>query len=123
LAFFRFSSEAIYRMIQINHLSLTQIQEARVLIKDLSFIVNPGERIALIGEEGNGKSTLLKYLMGLPLPGFEAAGSKSLDQPVGYLEQDLRSAGAERMSSIISSWTRLRERLRTTPFWGKYRPS
>ena len=78
-------------MIQVNKLSITQIQEARPLIKELSFIVNPGERIALIGEEGNGKSTLLKYLMGLPLPGFEAEGSKILDAPIGYLEQDLRS--------------------------------
>lgn len=77
-------------MLQVNRLTITNIKEGRVLLKDLSFIVNPGERIALIGEEGNGKSTLLKYLMGLPLPGFEAKGSKSLDGPVGYMEQDLR---------------------------------
>src|SRR5574344_549512 len=88
--FFVFSQE-VFHMIQVNKLSIIQIQEARPLIKDLSFIVNPGERIALIGEEGNGKSTLLKYLLGLPLPGFEAEGSKTLDAPIGYLEQDLRS--------------------------------
>src|SRR5574344_1902945 len=87
--FFVFSQE-VFHMIQVNKLSIIQIQEARPLIKDLSFIVNPGERIALIGEEGNGKSTLLKYLMDLPLPGFEAEGNKSLDAPAGYLEQDLR---------------------------------
>jgi ATPase subunit of ABC transporter with duplicated ATPase domains len=57
-------------MIQVNKLSITQIQEARPLIKDLSFIVNPGERIALIGEEGNGKSTLLKYLNGASASGL-----------------------------------------------------
>jgi ATPase subunit of ABC transporter with duplicated ATPase domains len=77
-------------MIQVNKLSIIKIQEGRPLIKDLSFIINSGEKIALIGEEGNGKSTLLKYLMDLPLPGFEAEGNKSLDGPVGYLEQDLR---------------------------------
>jgi ATPase components of ABC transporters with duplicated ATPase domains len=82
-------------MIQVNKLSITQIQEDRPLIKDLSFIVNPGERIALIGEEGNGKSTLLKYLLGLPLPGFATEGNKSLDTPAGYLEQDLRSRWGE----------------------------
>lgn len=60
------------------------------MIHDLSFVVNPGERIGLIGEEGNGKSTLLKWLMGLPLPGFETEGGKSLDGPIGYLEQDPR---------------------------------
>lgn len=77
-------------MLQVNRLTITNIKEGRVLIKDLSFVVNLGERIALIGEEGNGKSTLLKYLMDLPLPGFETEGTKSLDGPVGYLEQDLR---------------------------------
>lgn len=78
-------------MLQVTHLTITMPQEGRTLIKDLSLTVNPKERIALIGEEGNGKSTLLKYLAGLPLPGFEVSGSKSLDFPVGYLEQDPRS--------------------------------
>ena len=77
-------------MIQVDRLTITAVKEGRVLIHDLSFVVNPGERIALIGEEGNGKSTLLKWLMESPLPGFETEGSKSLDAPVGYLEQDLR---------------------------------
>ena len=29
---------------------------------DLSFTLHKGERAALIGEEGNGKSTLLKWI-------------------------------------------------------------
>lgn len=76
-------------MLQVQQLTITQIEEGRVLIKDLSFVVNSGERIALIGEEGNGKSTILKYLAGIPLPGFEVEGSKHLELPCGYLEQDL----------------------------------
>lgn len=34
----------------------------RVLVKDLTITLNPKDRIALIGEEGNGKSTLLKVI-------------------------------------------------------------
>jgi len=44
-------------MIRLNHLSIRNIKEDRQLLTDLSFVVNPGEKIALIGEEGNGKSS------------------------------------------------------------------
>lgn len=36
----------------------------RYLLKDLSFSLMPQDRLALIGEEGNGKSTLLRLMMG-----------------------------------------------------------
>lgn len=32
------------------------------LIKDLNFVVNPGEKVAIIGDEGTGKSSLIRYL-------------------------------------------------------------
>lgn len=35
------------------------------LFSELSFTVTPGERIALIGDNGTGKSTLIKLIMGL----------------------------------------------------------
>lgn len=76
-------------MIRVNHLSIRNIKEDRQLLTDLSFVVNPGEKIALIGEEGNGKSSILKALLGLPLPGFEVEGNAYLDEPVGYLEQNI----------------------------------
>ena len=37
----------------------------RYLIKSLSFTLNKGDKLAIIGEEGNGKSTLLKSLLGI----------------------------------------------------------
>jgi len=38
------------------------------LFNDVSFLVNPKDRIGLVGKNGSGKSTLLKILMGLQSP-------------------------------------------------------
>lgn len=51
-------------MIKINHLTITQNKDLRDLVSDLSMTIQDGEKVAIIGEEGNGKSTLLKTLMG-----------------------------------------------------------
>jgi ATPase subunit of ABC transporter with duplicated ATPase domains len=34
----------------------------RTLVKDFTFSLNSGDRAVIIGEEGNGKSTLLKLI-------------------------------------------------------------
>ena len=49
-------------MLQIQNLTITHKKDLRVLIRDLTLSVEKGDRIALIGEEGNGKSTLLKWI-------------------------------------------------------------
>lgn len=49
-------------MLTIQNLTLSHKKDLTTLIENLSFTVNPGERLALIGEEGNGKSTLLRAL-------------------------------------------------------------
>ena len=49
-------------MLQIKNLTITHIKDNRVLLKELNFVLNAGDKIAIIGEEGNGKSTLLKLI-------------------------------------------------------------
>ena len=48
--------------------SLTVEFGATVLFKDISFIINPTDRIALMGKNGAGKSTLLKIIAGARQP-------------------------------------------------------
>lgn len=50
-------------MLQIRHLTITHLKDFKNMVSDLSLTVNTSDKIAIIGEEGNGKSTLLKLLM------------------------------------------------------------
>ncbi len=49
-------------MLTVDHLTLTHNADLRVLIRDLSFTLAGRERLAVIGEEGDGKSALLKAI-------------------------------------------------------------
>ena len=49
-------------MLQIDHLTMRAIGSGRVFLDDFSYTVRGNERTVIIGEEGNGKSSLLKYM-------------------------------------------------------------
>ena len=77
-------------MIKINHLTITQNKDLRNLVSDLNMTIQDGEKVAIIGEEGNGKSTLLKTLMGEVLPDFTIRGDIQSDhQSLAYIPQKL----------------------------------
>src|SRR4030095_3395737 len=60
---------------------------AKRLFENVSFIVNPRDRIGLVGSNGTGKSTLLKVINGQVEPDSgEIALSKHTT--IGYLPQD-----------------------------------
>lgn len=61
----------------------------RYLIKSLSFTLNKGDKLAIIGEEGNGKSTLLKSLLGICDYAKTSGIIHFNGNSVGYLEQSI----------------------------------
>lgn len=50
-------------MLQIKDLTIRLIEDDRVIIKDFDFTLNYYDKVGLIGEEGNGKSILLKTIV------------------------------------------------------------
>ena len=56
----------------------------QTIFEDLSLILAPGERLGLVGENGSGKSSLLRVMAGLEAPD---AGSVSASVPVALLTQ------------------------------------
>ena len=49
-------------MLQIKNLSMCHTKDLHILSEDLSFVIGDRDKAAIIGEEGNGKSTLLKLI-------------------------------------------------------------
>lgn len=73
-------------MLGINKLSL-QLND-RMLFNGISFLVNPGEKVGLVGSNGAGKSTLLKTIAGKAVVDSGNI-SKPKDFSIGYLPQEL----------------------------------
>lgn len=59
-----FLIERMYIMLQLTNFSMYHLRDLAELIKDLNVVINSGEKVAIIGDEGTGKSTLLRYLNG-----------------------------------------------------------
>lgn len=81
-------------MLQIKEVSITYKNDFRLLISKLSLVLNRGDKVALIGEEGNGKSTLMKLIYDEELVEhyIEYSGDIIKDRCVlGYLEQEIDS--------------------------------
>ena len=73
-------------MISANNISV--FFGGQELFDNVSFMVNKGDRIGLVGKNGAGKSTLLRILSGEQSPN-EGSISTPNDSTLGYLRQDL----------------------------------
>ncbi len=79
-------------MLTLNELSFDF--GGRYLYKDVNWQIKPGERIGLVGQNGTGKSTLLRIITGEYTPS-EGSLSKAKDCTIGFLNQDLLSYESE----------------------------
>ena len=74
-------------MLQINDIHKTYGDD--VILEGVSLIVNPGDRLGLVGPNGCGKTTLLKIVVGQEAPDKGSVSFTPPDLRIGYLEQAL----------------------------------
>ena len=85
-------------MIQINGSTIVHTKDLRTILKDFSCTLNAGDKAVIIGEEGNGKSTLLKWIYDPELISdyTESSGTRSVSSELmAYLPQMLSNKDAE----------------------------
>ena len=85
----------------------------QVLFESVSFLINSGERIGLVGKNGTGKSTLFKMILG-----NEKYDSGTLSTPKGY------RIGALEQHIHFTQPTVLKECIKTLPAekqWDHYK--
>ena len=61
------------------------------LFDDISFLINPKDRIGLVGKNGAGKTTLLRLIVGEQEP-TSGAVTRNGDCTIGYLPQQMKVA-------------------------------
>ena len=87
-------------MLELRVSGVKKYMDATLVLKDITFLVSEGEKVGIIGENGSGKSTILKLIAGvLPFhycvgyPGATSPGydegfvTKSREASCAYLEQ------------------------------------
>lgn len=79
-------------MLQIKNLTITHKKDLRIILNNFSCTLNDGDKAVIIGEEGNGKSTLLKWIYNTELIDNYCETNGELikaNERVAYLPQEL----------------------------------
>ena len=74
-------------MLEVNDLNV--MVNLKYIIKNLTFTLNKGDKLAIIGEEGNGKSTLLKVIFSKCDYANVTGKINKKGNKIGYLEQSM----------------------------------
>ncbi len=87
-------------LLQLSDISLTF--GGAPIFDDLSLVIQPSDRVALVGRNGSGKSTLLKVMAGLVEPD---TGERVVTPGirVGYMEQDPDMSGFATLGEFASA--------------------
>lgn len=99
-------------MVSINNLSVEF--SARSLFDNISYVINRKDKIALVGKNGAGKSTMLKIIAGLQQP-TSGSVARPQDITIGYLPQQMEISDSltviEEVRKAFSHIDEMRERL------------
>jgi ATP-binding cassette, subfamily F, member 3 len=72
-------------MLAVHHIH--KFYNIKPILEDISFSIQPGERVGLIGPNGSGKTTLLRILVGQETPDHGVVTRTPSDLRLGYLSQ------------------------------------
>lgn len=103
-------------MMQIKNLTIYHVKDDRKLLDNFNITLNAGDKAAIIGEEGNGKSTLLKLIYDDKLVEdyIEHTGEIIRNKlRIGYLAQELGEADKEK--SVYEFMCEMPQFFETTP--------
>ncbi|MEX1118661.1 MAG: ABC transporter ATP-binding protein [Terrimicrobiaceae bacterium] len=95
------------------HLNFSYDQSEPIL-RDLSFTIEPGQMVALVGQSGSGKTTLASLFLGMYLP----TGGKFLLDGHDIRDWDLRKLRAN-MGAVLQEATLFNDTIRTNLCLGK----
>jgi ATP-binding cassette subfamily C protein CydC len=87
--------------ISFDHASLTYPGQEHAALQDITFSVAPGERVAVVGVSGSGKSSLMQLLLRFYEP---SSGAVKLD---GHAVQDYESGALRERYAVASQFTHL----------------
>jgi len=85
-------------MLTVSHLSKSY--DFQKIFENVSFSLNPGERVGLVGPNGCGKTTLLRILAGVDTPNAGLV-SHTADLRIGYLPQGFEPDTQATVGEII----------------------
>ena len=81
--------------------NITKYYGSELILKDVSFVLNPGERVGLIGPNGCGKTTLLRIITGQLAPDAGGVQFTPPEVRVGFLEQGFAHRGAQTVAQFL----------------------
>lgn len=90
----------------IRVVNLSKAYGQKVLFDQVSFLMNPGERLGLVGRNGHGKTTLFRLLIGVERPD-EGEIVVPRHYQVGHLSQSLEFCGESVLAEVCSALPQL----------------
>ncbi len=96
-----FPRENITGSVEFSHVSFSYSNDTQIILNDINVKINAGEKVAVIGKIGSGKTTILKLIMGLYQPNN---GSVLID---GANIQQIRPEDIRRQFGVVMQNTYL----------------